>query len=98
MKKRERELRKKAIQEQQATHRKHNKEFPAAAGAAKALHAAQRFERIAKREGIAVARAERRKLRNLQYKERRKTRKNIFKRIATWLKPPKPVKVAEEAK
>lgn len=89
MTKKEQQRRREGKKEQQAKQRRHNEEFPAAAGVQKALHRAQRFERIAENQGIVIAKSERRKMRNLKYKERRHNRKPIIKTIASWLVPPK---------
>lgn len=87
MKKTERERRIHEKTAQQLVHRRYNKAHPVEFESRKKVQAAERLVRLQKSQGVAAMKAERRRLRNLEYKKRRAARGNIFKKIAGWLKP-----------
>lgn len=72
---------------QQLVHRRYNKAHSVEFEYRKKVQAAERLVRLQKRQGVAAMKAERRRLRNLEYKQRRAARGNLFKKIAGWLKP-----------
>jgi hypothetical protein len=87
MKKTERERRIHEKTAQQLVHRRYNKAHPVEFESRKKVQAAERLVRLQKSQGVAAMKAEKRRLRNLEYKTRRAARGNIFKKIAGWLKP-----------